>query len=112
MMNTNITAKTFKQAFVSAIAISLITLPLLASAADNDSGFFHNKSNLNSSTDQEILYVKLQKASRKMCGSSDLQRTGSVERVIANNECYEGTLTAAVERLNDSNITELHEKSL
>ena len=109
MMNTKCNAKTIKKTFVSAIVTTLITLPLLASAADNNSGFFHVEKNLNNTTDQEVLYVKLQKASRKICGSTDLQRTGSVERVMANNECYEGTLTAAVERLNNPKIKELHE---
>jgi len=111
MMNTKFNAKTFKQAFVSAIAVSLFTLPLLASAADSNSGFFHNNKNLENTTDQEILYTKLQHASREICGSSNLQLTGSVERAMANDECYEGTLTAAVERLNNSEIKELHEQS-
>jgi len=110
MMNTNFNAKNVRQAFVSAIAISLISLPLLASAAENNSGFFVDKKNQDKTTDYETIYTKLQVASRKVCGSSSLQVTGSVERVVANNECYEGTLTAAVERLNNSKVQELHKQ--
>lgn len=110
-MNTKFNAKTIKQALVSAIATTLITLPLLASAAENGSGFFDSEKNLDNSMDQEVLYKKLKNASRKICGSSDLQKTGSVERVMANNECYEGTLTAAVERLNNPEVKKLHEQN-
>jgi UrcA family protein len=109
-MNTKFSAKTIKQTFVSAIAISLITLPLLASAGEKTSGVFYNKQSLNNATDQEILYAELKGASRDICGSSRLQVTGSVERVLANEECYQGTLSAAVERLNNSEVTELHQQ--
>ena len=110
MMNTNFTTKNVRQAFVSAIAISLISLPLLTSAAGNNSGFFGDKKNQDKTTDYEAIYTELQVASRQVCGSSSLQVTGSVERVVANNECYEGTLTAAVERLNNSKVQELHKQ--
>jgi len=111
MMNTKFNARPLKQAFISAIAVSLITLPLLASAAGGNSGFFGDKENLDKTTNQEILYAKLKQASRAKCGSSNLQVTGSVERVQANDECYEGTLTTAVERLNNTKVKELHEQN-
>ena len=110
MMNTKFNVKTIKQTFVSAIAIALITLPLLASAADSKSGIFYTKQNPENSTDQEILYAKLKDASRDICGSTNLHVTGSVERVSANDECYEGTLTAAVERLDNEAVKELHQQ--
>lgn len=111
-MNVKINANSIKQALVSAIAVSLIALPLMASAGDNKSSIFYSKQNLDNSTDQEILYAKLKDASRDMCGSSNLQVTGSVERVTANDECYEGTLTAAVERLGNAEVKALHQQEL
>ena len=109
-MHTQFNAKSIKQAFLSAIAISVIALPLVASAGDKSSGVFYNEQNLDNGTDQEILYAKLQDKSREICGSSNLKVTGSIERVSANEECYQGTLTAAVERLNNSDVTELHQQ--
>ena len=109
-MNPTFNAKSIKQALVSAIAVSLITLPLLASAAENKSGIFYSPQSLNNTTDQEVMYAKLKNASRNICGSSNLQVTGSVERVIGNDECYEGTLTAAVERLGNSEVSALHQQ--
>jgi len=108
-MNTKLNG-TIKQSIVSAIAISLISLPLLASASEKSAEIFYNKQDLQNSTSQELLYSKLKDASQEICGSTNLQVTGSVERVSANEECYEGTLNAAVARLNNPRITELHEQ--
>lgn len=109
MMNTKLTAKTFKKIVVSAIAVSLISIPMLSSAADKSSDFFSSQQLRSNTTEEEIVYARLKDASRDICGSSSLRATGSVERVVANEECYEGTLTAAVERLNDSKVKELHQ---
>lgn len=56
----------------------------------------------------EALYERLKYESRRICGSSNIRQTGSVERSVANDECYEGTLSDAVERVNDSALTALH----
>jgi UrcA family protein len=110
MMNTKLNANSIKNTLVSAIAVSMMTLPLLASAGEKNADFLYSKNSLNNATDQEILYAKLKHASRDMCGSSNLQLTGSVERVVGNKKCYEGTLTAAVERLGNAKVTTLHQQ--
>lgn len=89
--------------------------PLLAgaSATGTDSGH----GNLLNSEKKEVvtddpatLYAKLELASRNMCGSSNIQATGSIRRAKANEECYDGTLTAAVQRLDNPAVSELHQK--
>ena len=110
MMNTKLNANSIKNALVFAIAVSMITLPLLASAGKKNDGFIYSSSSLKNPTDQEVLYAKLKHASRDICGSSNLQLTGSVERVSGNKECYEGTLNAAVERLGDARVKALHQQ--
>jgi UrcA family protein len=115
-VNKKFNANSVKRAFVSAIAISLITLPMMASAGSaktsgDNSDFFLNAQNANNTTDQEILYAKLQNESRKVCGSTNLHVTGSVQRAAGNEECYQGTLTSAVKRLDNSGVTALHQKS-
>lgn len=106
-------SSSIKRTIVSAIAVSLIALPMLAAAGSTDSSksqssIFYSKDNLDNRTDQEILYARLQDASRDMCGTNNLQVTGSIERSKRNDECYEGTLTAAVERLDNPGVTALH----
>ena len=107
-MNSKLSANSVKKTIVSAIAISMITLPLLASAGGNAAGIFYSKENLKNSTDQEMLYEKLKDTSRDICGSSNLRLTGSVERASGNEECYQGTLNAAVERLGNAEVAKLH----
>ena len=104
-----------KHALVSAIAVGLIAIPMLASAGSSPSSqkkasIFYDAQSLDYPTDQEILYARLQDASRDMCGTSNLQVNGSVERARRNDECYEGTLTAAVKRLDDPGVTALHQQ--
>jgi UrcA family protein len=108
IMNTKLYANSIKNALVSAIAVSMITLPLLASANEESLTFLDSKDSLNNTKDVETLYARLKNASRDMCGSSNLQLTGSVERVMGNEKCYEGTLTAAVERLGNEKVMALH----
>jgi UrcA family protein len=115
MMKTKFNPDSIKHALVSVIAVSLIALPMLASAAaansaDEKSTIFYSAQNLDNNTDQEVLYTRLKDASRDMCGSSNLHMTGSVERSSGNDKCYEGTLDAAVERLGNSEVTSLHQQ--
>ena len=89
------------------IAVTAITLPLLASASPNISVAF-NKSDLQSTNGQERIYEQMKSASRKLCGSTNVQLTGSLEKTVSNNECFTGTLTAAVKRLDNEAISALH----
>ena len=112
MMKTLPTARTIRNKIILVAAVSAMALPLFASAGNNDTdgavGIVYNKADLASTTSQADLYARLQAASRKMCGSSNLIVTGSLSRSVGNQECYEGTLTAAVERLDNSEVTALH----
>ncbi len=115
-MKTKFTTRTISHTLVSIIAVIAISMPLLASAAAAQTGknqysIFYSKQNLNVASNQKILYQKLKDASRDMCGSSNLHLTGSIERSMGNDDCYEGTLTAAVERLDNSQVTAIHYSS-
>lgn len=58
----------------------------------------------------ESLYARIKSESRKICGDSSIYLTGSLRRSAGIEECYEGTLTAAVERLGDPQVSALHQK--
>ncbi len=112
-MNTLSTARTIRNTIISVAAVSTMALPLFASASvSNNAGgavnVVYNKADLVSTANQEDLYARLQDASRKICGSSNIIITGSLRRSVGNTECYNGTLTAAVERLDNAAITALH----
>ena len=90
------------------VAISTLALPLVASASSKTIKFSFEKSELNSVDGQKRVYKRMQNATRELCGSTSLAITGSLQRSNANQECYEGTLTAAVNRLDDRAIKALH----
>ena len=107
-MKTRITSRLVRNTL---IVVTAMALPMLASASPNISVAFV-KSELDSSNGQERIYEQMKTASRKLCGSTSIQLTGSVGTTTANSECYTGTLTAAVERLDNDAISALHTTSL
>lgn len=90
------------------IAIGAMALPLMASAATSSISVAFDKTELDNAQGQVRVYEQMKSASRKLCGSTNIQFTGSLEKSIGNDDCYDGTLTAAVERLNNDAITALH----
>ena len=67
--------------------------------------------NLADEQGQEILYSRLQRAAKQMCGSTSLQAVGSLQRAAANRQCVDETLTRAVESVGNSELTEFHKTS-
>ena len=111
-MKTFPTAKAIRNTVISVAAVTVFALPLFASASTDNStvGIVFNKAELVDSSSNEALYARLQSASNKICGSSNLNITGSVRRSTGIQECYDGTLTAAVERLDNAEVTALHQQ--
>ena len=114
-MKTLPTARSIRNTIMSVAAVSAMALPLFASASvsnntDDIVGVVYTKSDLVSAKSHQDLYTRLQDASRKICGSSSVIVTGSLRRSVANTECYNGTLTAAVERLDNAAVTALHQR--
>ena len=107
-MKTFSNARSIRNTLMAVVAVSAMTLPLLASASTSNINIAFDPTELNSAQGQERLYKKLKIASRKLCGSSNIQLTGSLRKSVGNSECYDGTLTAAVQRLDNDSITALH----
>mgnify|MGYP006314417571 FL=1 len=102
-----------KNSLLLVAAVSAVAIPLFASAAvesevERSTTIFYDRSAHAAANGPEALYGRLKTASRKMCGSDDLLVTGSIRRVAGNAACYEGTLDAAVKRLDDPAVTALH----
>jgi UrcA family protein len=102
-----------KKSLLMVAAVSAVAIPLFASAtvesgAERATTIFYDRSAHGTASGPEALYERLKTASRRMCGSDDLLVTGSLRRVAGNEACYEGTLDAAVKRLDDAAVTALH----
>ena len=112
-VNNKPTTLKLRNSMLSLAAVATISLPLIAAAsvADNTEAY---QSLLNAeprhvtSKGPEELYTRLQGLSHDVCGSSDLHITGNLRRSQEIDNCYQGTLTAAVTRLNNPEVTELH----
>jgi len=53
---------------------------------------------------QETLYYRLSSAARKVCGSSDIRRTGSIKQAAENKSCYENTLADALSQTSATQV--------
>ena len=100
-------------ALISAMTLSVLLVAPLASASvtahhAGHSGLSETSVKTVDINQTEYVYDMLRTASRNICGSSNLRLTGSLERSIANKQCFEGTLDAAVKRLHNSEVSELH----
>ena len=90
------------------IAVAATALPLLASASTSSISVAFDKTDLDNARGQARVYEEMKSASRKLCGSSDRWTSGSLSQSVKVEECYSGTLTAAVQRLDNDAITALH----
>ena len=113
-MNTFSNARTIRNTIFSLAAIAAISLPLIASASatgesDANASLLRSEWAPLVDNDPDALYGKLKGQSREVCGSSDLRITGNLRRSAMVDECYEGTLTAAVQRLDNPEVAKLHQ---
>lgn len=90
------------------IAVAAMTLPMLVSASTSSISVAFDKTDLDNTRGQVRVYEEMKSASRKLCGSSNHWASGSLRQSIKIEECYSGTLTAAVQRLDNDAITSLH----
>ncbi len=107
------TAHTIRNSAVSLFTLLAFSLPLIASADGNsshtvDESLLNVESKYDTEYDAEVMYDRLQDKSRDICGSADLRMTGDLKRSKNNEDGFEGTLTAAVQRLDDPAVTKLH----
>ena len=108
MMKTTLNFRLVRNTLVTLAAVSVFALPMVAPASSKNVAIAYDKAELESPKGQKRLYAKLKNASLKLCGTSEERITGSLTGSIGNSECYEGTLAAAVKRLDHPEITALH----
>ena len=124
-MKTFLITRSIRNLLVSAATVSALAAPLMATAGlkvDDGSELTYPTGDLGgiseqniareekSFGDQENLYQRLKIASRKLCGATRHRITRSLAQAASNAECYDESLTTAVERLGDAAVTELHYK--
>jgi len=108
MMNTFFKSHSNRWTLLGVAAVFTMALSLLASASTSNISIAFEPAELDSAKGQERLYVRMKNASRQLCGTSSIQISASLAQSVADEECFDGTLTAAVQRLDNAAITALH----
>jgi UrcA family protein len=108
MMETYLSMHPVRFLLIALTAVTLMMVSVFASASPREIAISYHRAELESVAGQQRLYERMKGATRQLCGSTNIRETGSVEQSKANAECIEGTLTAAVERLDHPAIKALH----
>ena len=107
-MKTSLDTRLIRTTFLAFAAMSVMALPMLASASTSSISISFDRSELDNARGQERIYEEMKSASRKLCGSTDVRMSGSLSQSAKNEKCYTGTLTAVVQRLDNDSVTSLH----
>ncbi len=100
---------------ITAVAVVAFSLPAFASA---DSGaklkgtsvkVQYSDLNVEKKAGVEQLYRRLQLASKQVCGVESLKIAGSIRAVSESRRCYRETLDAAIVKMDNAHLTEIHE---
>ena len=108
MMKTTLKTRSVLNKLMAVAAVAALTLPMMATASTANVSIAYDKSELESVKGQKHVYAQLKNASLKLCGTTEERIAGTLTVAVENSECYEGTLTAAVKRLDHPAITALH----
>lgn len=57
----------------------------------------------------QVLYGRLKAASSSVCGSRSLTEAGSLKQLAENKRCYQSALSKVVAKLNNAELSEIHE---
>ncbi len=64
--------------------------------------------NLENEEGVQVLYRRLQRASKKVCGVTSLRIAGSVSSLRKPQQCYRQTLSNAVDKIDNEDLTRVH----
>ena len=97
-----------------AVATIVFTFPAAVLAASPS--YFESPSatvnfadlNLETEAGAKVLYRRLQRASKEVCGVTTLKNAGTISRLQKAQNCYRETLSNAVEKIDNDNLTRIH----
>ncbi len=99
---------------VATVLFLLCGIPLIASATmrshTNERTTTVSTADLNLLDEQGVteLYRRLQRASRNVCGSTNIITAGTLKQRQLNQQCYRETLKDAVQNFSNTKLTQLH----
>jgi UrcA family protein len=97
---------------IATVAVITFSLPAFASA-DGLKGraekVTYSDLDVDKNAGAEVLYRRLQQASKRVCGVESIKNAGGIRQVARQQECYRSTLDEAVAKVNNAALTSIHE---
>lgn len=100
---------------ITAAAIFAISAPAAASLGTDKSQeknavrVSYADLNLENAAGAQVLYSRLQRASKQACGVESYKNAGSIGIKVDMQRCYRDTLAASVEKIDSEELTKIHE---
>lgn len=96
-----------KKTLIAAIALAASASSFAATPPSMS--VVYSKADLTSERGREAVYEDLKHAARTLCGPTQIGLAGTFQQARENKTCFEGTLSAAVERIGNDALTSRHE---
>ena len=94
------------------IAVIAFAVPAVSSASElkgRAEKVTYSDLNPDKESGAEILYRRLQQASKRVCGVESMKNAGGIRAVSEQRSCYRETLDEAVAKINNVTLTKIHE---
>jgi UrcA family protein len=100
---------------ITTFAVIALSVPAIASANSGErlkgvsEKVRYSDLNIEKKADAELLYRRLQAATKRVCGIEAGKMTGAIRVISESRRCYRETLDEAVARLDNDKLSEIHE---
>ena len=97
---------------VTTVAVVAFSVPAIASAEDfkgRSEKVTYSDLNVEKESGAHTLYRRLQQASKRVCGVESIKNAGGIREISEQQRCYRETLDAAVAKVNNATLTDIHE---
>jgi len=97
---------------VATVAVIAFAVPAVSSASElkgRAEKVTYSDLNPDKESGAEILYRRLQQASKRVCGVESMKNAGGIRAMSEQRSCYRETLDEAVAKINNVTLTKIHE---
>ena len=97
---------------VTTVAVVAFSVPAIASAEEfkgRSEKVTYSDLNVEKESGAHTLYRRLQQASKRVCGVESIKNAGGIREISEQQRCYRETLDAAVAKVNNATLTDIHE---
>ena len=97
---------------IATVAVIAFSVPAIASAEEfkgRAEKVTYSDLNVEKEAGAHSLYRRLQQASKRVCGVESIKNAGGIREISEQQRCYRETLDAAVAKVNNATLTDIHE---